>query len=287
MIRIFVFLLLLFSMSSIVYSDIADFSCVYSTDSCDTNSHRLFYGNDIMNSHTRTLISPGFYDYSLCCNSADTEVIFSYANLNDGDTCSGNKKSILYFTDNTNAHVSKDYNPLFHNYALCVEIPDKSYGLVIDNILTSQINAQQTCLFETTDRQSGHVKKCSESDELSQLYSYVVVLYDKVDTLGCDLDCTNKLTGRLSAACSLVLPDTCSEMPLNCDGSIAGAWVKYNETSEVLCQGPKPWDTFRAITKSDENLEIESSGCDNLIKIGYPVYINNEVVTMNVFVCED
>lgn len=288
MLKSFYFILLVLSLSTVYSADIL--TCTYKLSDTCNDEERLFFASSNLSANVKIDNSLPAYSYSICCKSNATEVKFSVEpKINSTITCPKNSP-LLYFTGNTNARVAKIYNASHHNYALCYEVPDKSYALSINFVPKEGLIKDFQCLFRTNAMQNGHISSCDASFNSGNTYQYSVIaqLFAGMDVLSCNFDCSNKLTGRIDYACSLKMPQTCSNVPAQCSSSLPNSWVSYNQTHEVQCSSP--WNNYRSKAFTNEALVVETSSlnsCANLIKIPRSVFLNNEVVTMNIYVCQN
>ena len=148
--------------------------------------------------------------------------------------------------------------------------------------------AGYSCLYRTSNLLNGVVSSCDATFDGSKKYSTVVwaKLIENSDSLKCNSDCTSKLDGRVYSGCGAKV-STCTKVSPSCDGSVYGSWVKYDQYTEVLCA--EPWLTTRQTAFTTESIEVTSinNKCSNIIQKKYSVILNNELVTMSVYVCNE
>lgn len=302
--KFFLIILLLFTFSFEVYSASDLLSCSFKTGSCLAEESALFYANKNFNdingnvlSSNLAIVTDSNYNKALCCkvnqgangvSLGNINITYVDANLN----CPLNFEGLMYFTSNTNARVAfveNVTNPSIYSKKMCISVPSQFSRF---NILLSKEDysfAGYTCLYRTSNYSNSLVSSCNArfgSD--SKKYSNVVwaKLIESSDSLKCNSDCTSKLDGRIYSACADKV-STCTKVSPSCDGSVYGSWVKFNSTVDILCADP--WTTVRQITFTSENVEVSSvnNKCSNIIQKKYSVMLNNELVTMSVYVCNE
>lgn len=287
--------ILLFSLISVSYAiQSFPFDCVYeeSDQPLQTGFQKLFSTSAEISSHVST--SQNFYynsnkGWQIRCNAATTKGGVDFT-IKDKPTtalvCDGDEQEIMYFTDTENARVAREYIQGFHTKVLCAKF-QKSNG-VMHIVWNNQNFAERNyeCLFRTNDVKNGLVSSCDQTFDSNKKYRYTVwgMLFDSIDSLNCKSDCSSKVDDRIYSICSAKIK-SCSDVPLDCDGSLLGSWVNYNSTHEIQCSGP--WNNFRSKVFSTEKVEVTSvdGACEDLIKIEYPVIYNDEQVVMNIYVC--
>ncbi len=264
------------------------FTCKYDLASNCNYDDILFYSSSNKSANVEIRNSNPTYDYAICCSSPKTNVSFSTVDLSVGEECSKNEP-LIFFTSSINARLASEYNPNHHKYALCYDVPDKSYALSIQFVPKDGLINNFQCLFRASDNVNSHTSSCDWTYNGGETYKYSVIaqLFEGMDVLSCANDCTNKLSGRVDYACSLKFTDLCSNVPIQCSGSLTNSWVSYNSTHEVKCSSP--WQSYRYKAFTQEKLEITTTvqSCDNLIKVPYSTILNNEIVSMNIFICGD
>jgi hypothetical protein len=292
---------ILFFTLSTAYSIISvPFDCKYEKTiyPWDSSFQTLFSTSAKLSAQFSTDLT-GYYSfgggYQVRCNADNSNgfVTFEIKNKpNSNVVCEKDINEIMYFTDDTNARVSRSYDENFHTKVLCATF-DEADGVMHmvwnDKDLSSRNYA---CLFKTNDVNNGLASSCDADFNGNNQYLYSVwgILYDSIDSLNCKADCSSKLDNRIYSICSVKIK-ACSDVPLDCDGSLYGSWVKSNEinhpNSEVQCSAP--WNNYRSSKFTDIPLQITTAEnkCDNLIKIEYPFILDDEQIKMIVYVCSD
>ena len=286
--RGFIFLSMIFLSIPLIFS--ADtLSCSFTRSACDNDEERLFYSYSDISSNVRlndNNILPN-YSYSLCCKSS---VSFggglNFYNIDPTIQSCGGDSTIFHFTDSTNSRISKTYDPLHHSYTLCANVPDTFSELRVKWVEDKSEEpwyetSSYSCLFKSNDNVNGNVGSC---DSIEYDFSVWGLLVEKVDNLNCNVDCTSKLDNRVYSSCSQKVKE-CSNVNPVCDGSLYGSWISVSDTKEVQCSAP--WDVTRDKVFSDTQVNVESVSvvCEDIIKIEYVVLLNNEHVTMSIYVC--
>lgn len=294
---------IIFLTMNIAYSiDSVPFNCSFeqTTFPWDTSFQTLFSLSSDINAHINTNLS-GYYmpskpGYQVRCNAQNNKGGTVNFEIKDKPSsavvCDRDISEIMYFTDDTNARVSRDYNPAFHTKVLCANFP-KSEGvmhLVWNNKDLS--SRDYTCLFKTNDINNGVISSCDAQYNGSNQYLYSVwgMLFDSIDSLSCKSDCSSKLDNRIYSICSAKIK-SCVDVPLDCDGSLYGSWVKSTEIShenqEVQCSAP--WNNYRTSKFTNIPLQVSTveNRCENLIKIEYPFILDDEQIKMSVYVCSN
>lgn len=240
------------------------------------------------------------YNRVLKCNiNSDTigNIQTSYQPANS--VCPNNGQDLLYLTDTTNARVGFKYlntnlvpafNQSFYTDKLCVNLPDQFSSMdlfVSDN--TKYKNAGYTCLFKTSSLVNGVVSSCDSTFGSNKQYKYTIwaKLYENLNSLKCNSDCTSVLDNRVYSSCSQKV-STCKAIPTACDGSLLNSWVNLNNNTEVKCAAP--WgELIRTNIFTNETIKVSdvNSTCSSILAKKYTVTLNNELVTMNVYVCGD
>lgn len=250
-------------------------------------------GGNLMSSKVSMDKHPS-YQRVLCCDSpAGGELDFSRPSKNQ---CSAaNQEKLLYFTDQINAKIGVDagqnnFNIDDYSHTLCVERPEEyaSLDIQVDSSDSSYKDLGYECLFRISDDVNGVVSSCNAVSGGGQQYDKTVWarFFENIDSIQCNSDCTSELDDRVYSICGQQL-DRCSAVPQQCDGSLYGAWVDYNQTHEVQCSAS--WDNYRTKTTGESFFSVTSSDddCTNLISKKHSVMIDNQPVTMNVYVCSN
>lgn len=292
--KIFLFTCLIILSSFSAYSYSVDCEYKVGVNSCEAGK-TLFHAFDSLSSNVRLANLPQqsalypLYNYSICCSSSYGEINFETKSFSE--SCSDNAETLMYFTNNTNARIAINGTNTHHTDKLCVSLPDEfaSMDLKITNDLNYE-NYGYECIFRTNSPENGHVSACDETFAGGQKYEYTawIRMFESIDSLNCNTDCTSKLDNRVYSACGQKLGGgLCSDVPPQCDGSLLGGWVHWNSTSEVQCVSP--WKKRSKVFSEDE-VEVKSSDdntCTNLITKKYSVLINNEIVSMNIYICDE
>lgn len=300
--KVILFFIVFISLGSAVYS-VNTLNCEFRDNACYSGEIALFYGNknfydgagEVISSNVR-ISADSNYNKFLCCGSP-----FGDLNSNIVDkssSCGVGEVDIMYFSDQTNARVGfKMYDALdYTNFIdgnfvkkLCVGIPDEfsKLDLVISDRDYSV--AGYSCVYRTSALENGVVSSCNATYDGSKKYKYTVWgrMWESLNSLVCNSDCTSKLDGRIYSACATQI-NTCRGVPLVCDGALVGSWVENEDrTGEVQCS--PPWDVSRSYVFTNESLVVESASdkCLNIVSKKYSVIYDNELVTMNIYVCSE
>ncbi len=301
---------------SIVFS--ADsLSCEIKSGSCASPWVPFFYvnnnfydtsgnQNNVLSSNV-AVASSGNYDKVLCCKS-DLAVGNLSTSFEVGDVCpdaSTRHIDLLHFTSDTNARVGirytsvdshtvrkpdETFNYSHYNKTLCVKVPDafSSFDLMANDRDMSSVG--YTCMFRTSGLINGLVAACNSTfigpTLASEVYPYTIwgKLNENDNTMQCNDDCTSKLDNRVYSICGEKILG-CEGVPVECDGSLLGAWVYYNGTVEVKCS--PDWVEYRESVFSSSSIDVTSASqdCENIIVKKYPVILDNEVVNMRMYIC--
>ena len=252
------------------------------------------------------------YNKVLCCNSPYGD--FSARFINAEDSC-GDDVDLFYFTDLNNSRIAFpdersdiatynlrsddiDFNLSFYKKKLCVGIPS-GFGS-FDIIVSDKSNYNKIgydCMFRVSSVANGVVSSCDSEFNSGDSYTYSVWgrMFESLESLECNSDCTSKLDGRVYFGCSQKVKSCSSLRSLGtaCDGALLGSWVDYgDDIHEIQCSAP--WNTLREKIFTEEKVNVKvsdsllnTSGCNNLISKKFPVYLNNEQVLMSIYMCED
>jgi len=293
-------------------------SCSFST-SCTSGSNMFYANKNFMDTNSNILSSNIAtskdinYNYGLCCKintKPNLGLNISIENFNGlNSQCNNGGKNIFYLTSSTNARlgilnyndglINNNFNKNFYSKKVCVNIPDNFSNL--DLVISDDLRYKNTgyeCLFKTNNITNGLVSSCNATFAASKQYKYTIwgKLWENTNTLKCNVDCTSKLDGRVYSACSQKV-DSCKYVPKECDGSLYGAWVKYDsnhdgiinnsDLGEIQCSAP--WDIVRGnkFTNLPIRVDAVKNKCSNIIKKKYSVVLDNELVTMNVYICNN
>ena len=281
-------------------------SCNFRNDSCETGEAALFYANknfvsdeapigEVLSSNIRSSLDSN-YNKVLCCGSP-YGTLSSQIETSFG-TCSQGGVSPIYLTNDTNARIGLPtakvsvayyFEESYYLDKLCLNIPDEfsSFDMIVSDSVIYE-NAGYSCMYRVSSLENGVVSSCDATYNSGEQYPYVIWsrMWESVDSLNCNSDCTSKLDGRIYTACTSQI-SACREVPIGCDGALLGSWVEsISGLEEVQCSAP--WDISRSKVFTDEKVivdVVEDDKCPNLISKEYSVLVNNELVTMRVYVC--
>lgn len=295
---------ILISTLSMAYSiDSVPFDCVFEQTSNPIGSgfQTLFSTSSDLSAHLSVdplgYYSPalGYSGYQVRCNARNDNGFVTFEikdKPSSAVVCGKDINEIMYFTGDTNARVSRSYNPTYHTKVLCANF-DESDGvmhLVWNN--KDLAPRQYSCLFKTNDINNGLASSCDATFAGSTKYDFSVwgILFDSIDSLNCEADCSSKLDNRIYSICSAKIK-SCADVPLDCDGSLYGSWVKSYDPRypnyEIQCSAP--WNNYRVSRFTNTSLQVTTADgtCNNLIKIEYPFILDDEQIKMAVYVCSD
>lgn len=313
--RFYLILLTIALLISSVYSDDNLLSCDFKQGLCAADETTLFYAHNdfyqpgeplnILSSNVAVTHSSN-YDKSLCCkiNNDDLNNDLSTDIENSGNSCLNNGQLLMYFTEETNSRVgfleAINFDITQYSKQLCIKLPDafSNFQIKVNDLNFGAIG--YTCLYKTNELTNGHVSSCDATfdngiETVSYNYTVWGKLWENLDSLKCNSDCTSKLDNRVYSACSQKISNC--NVPISCDGSLSGAWVPYDangdgiidstETSETQCSAP--WSNIRTQVFTNDVLKVETldDKCINLVKREYSVMYENELITMNIYICED
>ncbi len=316
--KILILVLILFGInSSFALGNIL--KCSFET-TCN-NGNNMFFANNEFKDENGYILSSNVaknydsnYNYGLCCE-INSETIDSKLNIEiqdystNNNDCNNGGKQLFYLTSDINARVgilnynidevNSNFNPDNYNYSVCVNVPNEfsNLDIIISDDPKYKIVGYE-CLFKTSNISNGVVSSCKSSYDGGKEYKYTIwgKLWENINSLKCNLDCTSKLDGRVYSACSQKISQ-CVGVPSVCDGSLYGAWVKYDsnfdgiinesDLGEIQCSAP--WDNIRGdyFTNSPLKINSQDNKCSNLITKKYSVIMNNELVTMNIIICNN
>lgn len=283
--------------------------CDFKSGVCSGNEVALFYANKNMyDADGKVLNSPisintdSNYDKSLCCritNPTLGNLVVATENFDGSEaqmSCSNGGEDLMYYTSDTNSRVgfptSDVFNKTFFSKKLCVKLPDTLSNLdILVSDDSNYKNIGYSCLYKTKTLESnGVVSDCSATYFGGEQYSYTVwgKLNENIESLKCNADCTSKLDTRVYSSCSQKV-SACSGIPEDCDGSLYGGWVNLESDPSKQVQCSSPWNNYRENVFTSIKLEVSSvdEKCSNLIKRKYSVILDNELVTMSVYICGD
>lgn len=250
---------------------------------------------DLGNAITRIPID-GNYNEVLCCDPSKGILEFWY----DSNPNCGTGYSIVHLYNETNSRVAHEdaYNPAIHNHTICVEYTEAFSHLDL-YVSNQEVFAQlyedmgYTCLFRFSSNLNAHIGDCDSlfapAPGTPYKYSVWMRIKENVDNLKCNTDCTSKLDGRVYSECSQKIRECRGITPL-CDGSLYGSWVDIDKDldgimdAELQCSDP--WNLTRAKVFSQDLVMINTTDeCPNVVKETYSAMIDDQIVTMNVFIC--
>lgn len=284
------------------------FTCGFKASACNADEELVYYAHNgfvdglglVMSSPTRTEAfgpyNAATFGKSLCCkvnsplgNPLDN---VKFTTLPLASSCASGEKDLIYFTNITNGRIAYKQSPLFntsfYTHKICVKVPDgfSTLDILVNDEDYSSIG--YTCIYKSNDLESSVVSDCDATYGAGLQYKYTAWarLWEDLSSLKCSNDCTSKLDGRVYVACKTKI-SSCSGIPLACDGALLNSWVD-NGANEVQCS--KTWNKTREKVFSLDSIKIEISdknNCANLIKKDYPVLVDNELVTMSIYVCSN
>lgn len=306
--RLFILFIMLCMLLSSSFSAGESVTCTYRAGSCFPGEVKVFHVNNFfkdlsgetLSSNVATYNFDGYYNDALCCESQYGDLSYSVEDVTS--SCPDGGVDVLYYDSDYNSRVgiapsrfmisSVSSNPSLQYYSkkLCVNVPDgfSTFDIVASNYDYSK--ALYTCMFKVSDIENGLVSSCDATFDGTNQYAYTVWgrMFESVSSLECNVDCTSKLDGRVYSACSQKV-NTCRNVPLSCDGALLESWVIdiLDPTREVQCS--PTWDNYRSKIFTNEKLRVDSVAgeCENLISQKYTVLLNNEPVTMKIYICSD
>ncbi len=276
-------------------------SCHFdSSGICNDDEEALFYASrtfydpvqDVILSSDIHVTSPSLaYSIPLCCDTLGGSI--DYQSLLASQNCEA--ANITYLTSDESARSAvravRDLHPSYYSHRLCID-PDKTYSeysfAVSDNDDIYTAFGFQ-CLFRLSAEVNAVVSSCNATFNGGNQYPLAVWArtWYGADALDCNVDCTSKLDDRVYSDCGAKIPE-CRNVPLSCDGSLLGSWVPFAGDKEFLCS--PPWNVTRELAFTNEKLDVQinsTENCDNIVVKEYKVLINNEAVTMKVYVCSE
>lgn len=313
-IKILTILMLLLALTS-VNSASKLFECNWRDGSCQADESPFFYANqhftdgsgNVLSSNV-AIVSDSNYNQALCCKINEGENgdlgSISISNKPIEDACDTAQNSgtdeLMYFTGSDNARVGFDleendnFNKTYFSHKMCLTYPDTFSHL---NIVVSEkksfSNTGYECLYRTSNITNGVVSSCDATYDSGKKYKYTVwaKLWENVESLKCNTDCTSRLDSRVYQSCSLKISE-CSAVPAACDGSLLGAWVEYDEDSDGINDGEvqcsAPWNTRELqVVSTEVKVSSDDETCANVIKKEVPVILNNEPVVMGIYICNE
>lgn len=288
--QVLVVLLVFLSLIPLFSATSGTLSCTYRAGSCFAGESLVFWASDDLSAHIRTSDQPqGPYPYAVCCSSAIGQL--SLETVPSTFACNNaSDESVLYFTDNINARAAKDYDPTHHTHKLCVGYDDSfsNFDLIVSQEQRYN-DAGYDCLFRMNSPENSHISSCDRTYGSGQQYDYTVWvrLFESLNAIKCNADCTSRLDNRVYSACAAPIRE-CRAVPVECDGALLGSWVRYSDTQEVQCSAP--WNNFRDRVFTENTIEVSSTTqdeCQNVISIKETVLLDNEPVVMTIYICSD
>ncbi len=271
--------------------------------------------NEFMSSHV-SLVGNSNYDSALCCTSPLNVVsdrLSFYGEATTNNQCTNNDQALLFLTNNTNGilALNESYNPAFHNYVICADLPQSASAarFEIDNTDFYKDRGYQ-CVFRLSNITNGRVSSCEGRYGFgSNQYSFAIwaKLIESDSSLRCNADCTSNLDSRVYSSCAQRIP-ACYNVPSACDGSLYGGWVELpadrdgdglddidqfgNHRLQINCEAP--WDKERinpeyVDSNSQSNIVVDSveGACKNILSQEYSVLVDNIPYKMNMYICSN
>lgn len=289
------------------------FSCRFSQTSGPSSSaifyaNKNFYQNTVYASssindssnllNTKTQLGyDSNYDFGFSCqlnlvdvSSQSTKLVFQ--TVSASSACPIGTTALFYYTGTTNSKIAINVIPSdlsYYTNKTCIGVPNQFSGIHIKVSKKSLSLAGYSCLFRLNSLNNSVLSSCNSIFDFgNNKYKYVVwaKIYQNSNSLVCNNDCTSKLDNRVYTSCSNKLSQ-CSYVPKVCNGALLNSWVKYNSTAQIQCSAP--WNVMRTTLFTNSTLEIHSlnNTCSNFIVNKYPVMINNQLVTMNIYICQN
>lgn len=296
--------IVLIAMLNVVFAT-SSLQCEFKVGGCDIGSGEVpvFYANnhffdgsgEVLSSNVAVSSIPN-YNKPLCCYSPFGQI--SVRNVDESETCGSGEVDFIYYTDVDNSRIGIEKNDSmmvagfdYNHYAKksCMKMPANfgSLKLIVSNRDYSPLG--YSCLFKASSLVNGHVSSCDATFDGANQYQYTVwgQIWENTNSLNCNADCVSITTNRIYAECAQKV-DECNVPNIAfCNGALLGTWVHYNATHEIKCQ--KYFDVFRPKVFTDDVLDVSSveGYCENIVSKKYSVLLNNEMVNLRVFVCED
>lgn len=311
LIKKFFLVLVLFILSSSSYAlEKQTFKCDFIDSSqfstCNgVNKDIAFYASgDIRSSdltNAKVSVHESNYPYALCCSSDYKDVQISFNHRTN--SCLAGELPFAYLQSEYNSKLRLENNSIY-NIPICLQASSAfaELDIKVDRINSGFDAIGYDCMYrfgsgysvvDNSLVQNGKLSSCDyEYFDLSTYNKYPFAVFarllENVNTLVCNNDCTSQLDNRIYVSCGVKVRE-CSTIPAVCDGSLSGAWVKFDNEREIRCQ--KPFNQYRDIQISENKLNVkvnsEAKGCENLITSKYNVLLNQETVTMNIYICSD
>lgn len=270
-------------------------------DSCLNSEVALLYANSEFTKDSKILSSnvkisyDSNYNKPLCCKSDFGEIAINIVDLNQD--CPNEDIDLSYMTDITNSRIGfknfdksllHNFKPNYYSKKLCVGIPDdfSSFDIIVSKHDYSTVG--YSCLYRVNELENGLVSSCDAKfgPLNNKKYEYIVWgrMWENVNSLRCNADCTSKLDNRIYVNCGTKIKN-CEGVPVQCDGALKSRWLNYDLTYEIKCEAP--WNEFRNVAFTNQSLDIKSNltQCSNIVSKSYPVLLNNEQVNMVIYTC--
>ena len=238
------------------------------------------------------------YEYALCCTSGhNVNIDF---NFRENSACLASEYSFGFLSSLTNAKLSLERNSNYpHSICLQADESTGSLDIRIENQNSPLANNWElvgySCMYRFSNANpfdytvNSKISSCDARFGSNQQYPFLVFarLTPNIETTTCNPDCTSRFDGRIYQACASQLA-SCSFVPEQCDGSLSGQWVRFDDERDILCQSP--FNQYRTTQTSDTQISVETideQTCGDILVEKYTVLINREPVTMNVYICND
>ena len=236
------------------------------------------------------------YPYGLHCSS-NIEMINISFTTSTKEECEDSGGHIFgYLESETNSKLSLQYNSNY-NITICLQPHEliEDLDLKVASVDEGFSFAGYECIYRfgsgySESNANGKVSLCeADFSSFSQYSQYPFAVYAKLiknaNAILCNSDCASAIDGRIYQACALKV-DQCKNIPLACDGSLKGSWVRENPTTEVRCELPFDQRRTRAVSKG-LTVEYDKEDCKDVIVNKYSVLLNQEAVTMNIYICSN
>ena len=286
MVKIFMFFSLFFFLVFGVFSeDEAAIDCSFKLKSEILPSEKVFfYTNALINGNIFLEDSMYGRNYALVCSSEFIQN-FDVNYVSIENNCEAKEQEIFNLGESIrNSGIyflaGNDFASGNENKKMCLRYSDSfsSYDVEFTTKNLSEIGYQ--CLFKMNNLISSKVSDCSNN--LYENFFWIKPV-ESESSLTCNNKCTSSFDDRVYSACSKQIRE-CSNVPYQCDGSILGGWVSFNNSFEVQCS--PPWNNKRASVFTNEKVTLDVlDECLVSRKKIYPVIIDNQLVNMNILMC--
>ncbi|MFP4401705.1 MAG: hypothetical protein ACLFPL_00595 [Candidatus Nanoarchaeia archaeon] len=259
--------------------------------------------NAVMSTESETP-SGAEYQQALCC-TAESEVEIDFEYRYDGNRCeeSGNQFEFGFFNSLHNSKLSLNYSEDYNN-SICLNVDNEEFASLdvklVDESSSNLGLAGYNCMYRfgsgyhstPSDVMNAKLSTCDAqySPSLGSTQKYPFLVYARltpnIDSSTCNADCTSTVDNRIYSGCGATI-QACQSTPVQCDGSLKGQWVPYDDTREILCE--QPFDKFRETSRTTQEIEVRSGDntCRDIIKQEYDVLVDSETITMSVYICND